>query len=267
MKTNLVGARHSVVCILGDTDSGRARTFLGTGLVVSPTVVLTCAHVLQELIELHPDQGEQLAWPFVLRGGKIYRAKGCKMSSRLDLCLLHFSQLPHTKPALPIRVGSLKNCKLSALGFDAGNRVRLTEVHDLSVIQEGISRKRNQWAQIDGGLPAGFSGAPILAGVASGWKVVGIAKAGGDAATSRMIGADAMAAFLNNQNIRIPSTVFALETKASPGSPLSNTKIMLRVGRSIKDSVVDLSGAEASAHVGDSIGKSIVRIRNQAHRR
>src|ERR1043166_3964160 len=106
MKNELFSRRHSVVPILGNTGPVRARTFLGTGIVVSPTSVLTCAHVLQELMELHPDQGEQLGRPFVQCGSTAYRAIGGNKSVQLDLCILHFSQLPNTNPVVPVRAGN-----------------------------------------------------------------------------------------------------------------------------------------------------------------
>ena len=129
------------------------------------------------------------------------------MSSKLDLCVLKVPKLPRIKPAMPVRASELRGLKLAALGFDGRDSSRVMEIHNLTVLNEGLSDNRNQWAQFIGGLPHGFSGAPVLARTEGGWRVVGMVHIGGDdALTSRMIGADPMANFLANQGTSIHDT-------------------------------------------------------------
>jgi hypothetical protein len=210
MKAGLLALYSSVIRITGSGSTCNTESFLGTGLVVSVTSVITCSHVVEGLVELSPHRGERLLRPCVLSESAAYRATGFRRHTKLDLCVLTIPGLPRALPSVPVRAGSLKGRKLVALGFDARDPDRIIEVHDLVVISEGLHHNRNQWAQIAGGLPGGFSGAPVLASTGGGWRVVGIVHLGGDGApTSRMIGVDAMASFLIATGISMSNAVLS----------------------------------------------------------
>ena len=208
MRYDLSDAYPSVVRIVARTGSSRIPIFLGTGLVVSAKRVITCAHVIRALTELHTDCGEKPEWPSVQCGSVAYRATAGSIVDKMDLCILTFARLPRTSPRTLTRTAKLKGMHLVALGFDARDPSRIMEVHDLIVLNEGLSDKRSQWAQLAGGLPRGFSGAPVLAHLRGSWRVLGMIQLGGDeAVTSRLVGADAMATFLAREGTRFSKAV------------------------------------------------------------
>src|ERR1051326_1033704 len=117
---------------------------------------------------------------------------GLAASDVLDLCSLHFDMLPGVSPAALFRTPRLTPMKLLAVGFAAGvSGARSNEIPEFETILDEKNQGWLQTAQLRGGAPDGFSGAPVFIRVSGTWRVVGMLRLGGyAAATSRLIGID-----------------------------------------------------------------------------
>ena len=254
----LSGLHNSVVRIVHSA-ARRQQTLLGTGIVVSKTSVITCRHVIEPLRELHPDHGEKFSRASVLCGAVPCRSISARASGNLDLCVLNFSELPGLKPMAFMRAGRIGNAKLSAIGY----KPRISDprvLPELRVLQEEQSKDglRLQSAQFAGGTPTGFSGAPVLAELETGWRVVGMFCLGGEESSiSSMIATDPIAEFLAGEGIEL----WIDDSPPAVDPPLTQTNARVRVGRHVEDSTLEVTGDKSLLDVGHSIRRSAVSVR------
>jgi hypothetical protein len=207
----------SVLAIMNqdDTETG---TLCGTGIVLSPTVVLTCAHLFADFqIE---DKRRSLPNVTVLCGQAAFSPSHIQISHNRDICCLRFDAIPNAVPVRLARASRLQGLEVSAVGYVAdchGPRRnlshRLKVVHELQMAESG----RLQGGQLDAGLPLNFSGGPVLARSKNTWLTVGMLQSGnGTAAKSHFIAVDLIAAFLSEHNIRVAVEELPPEPAAQP---------------------------------------------------
>jgi hypothetical protein len=191
----------SVVPIMAETGRRGDGTLLGAGIVITPTIVLTCRHVIEELDDCDFVESPLLG-EAVLCDSHLHHPTSARASNVLDLCVLHFASLPGTAPAPLARQARLTNRKLTAVGFSQQERVTQRIVPDLRVLQDELCDGLLQAAQLGSGLPGGFSGSPVLEELEGSWYVVGLLSSGGETApTSRIIAVDPIASFLAQNGI------------------------------------------------------------------
>jgi len=179
---------------------------LGTGFVVGPRQVLTCAHVVDRyhgLVVVTPDgvraevQSAAYDW--------IFDAK----SIGADYALLTTTSA--LSPAPLVWLSDITPAELARLSGQLhvqGYRARTGE-HG---IVSGLQLRGVQWldvpdsalrsAQLEGGIPAGLSGAPVLVQELQSWLVVGMMCRGGEETdVSLFFGADVLLAFLRGHGL------------------------------------------------------------------
>ncbi len=195
------------------TDVSQEPRFLGTGVLIAPDKVLTCRHVVEErdpsghgtnrpLQELEVVDTEQAS----------VVVEDVRLASQWDLALLRLSTAPLAVTAPPLLWGitlalekRLRNTALTAFGYpeidaDAlwrhpvdGQLLQLSAREDSAILTQ---------VQLSGGIPKGCSGGAVLLPLGDRWAYVGTLYLGGEhAATSRLIMADPVAAFLEQQGI------------------------------------------------------------------
>jgi hypothetical protein len=197
---------------------GERPQVLGSGIVVSPRVVLTCAHVLSSG---HSDffhrsfTEDDLFAPdeiYILDGSTTYEAVriSCREAPEQsngrvfsgDFCCVHFHQLPDLTPARLCRSRSVQGMKFRAAGFTAELLRPVSRIIpgiELIHGEHDANTGAVQSVQVNGGLPHGFSGAPVFASEMPP-VVLGMLQLGGTTSTtSRFIAVDALAKFLAAQ--------------------------------------------------------------------
>ncbi len=186
---------------------------LGTGTVLSQSVVLTCAHIfdnlpLQDGIRLPPTVATVLPkWICALAEGKPHSPARIKIEAGLDLCCLHFSDLPGAVPLRMARTPRVEGLKVVAVGYVSdlkGPRRGLTD--GLKVIHQ-LQAEQSPWlqfGQLHGGVPRGFSGGPVAVRTKSGWRVLGLLQLGQEQSTSsRFIASDPVLSLLAEHGLQI----------------------------------------------------------------
>jgi len=249
-----------IVPVVDTTTDG--RLLIGTGIVISPTDVITCKHVICPYGEMDMTAAPSVSEIGILSGGKLCHPARVRASADWDLCCLHFDSFPGASPAALFRTAKLTPIRLAATGFvDGPSGPQRREIPEFEAILEEQHEGRLQTAQLRGGAPPGFSGAPVFVRSAESRQVVGMLRLGGEqAATSRLIGADPIAKFL--AEIGLDVAVSDLPTKVQPPGK-SASKVKLRVGGTVDDSNVWLSGHDVDADIGRDLRHSDMRINGQ----
>ncbi|HTA44631.1 MAG TPA: trypsin-like peptidase domain-containing protein [Bryobacteraceae bacterium] len=197
--------------------------FLGTGIVVAPRTVLTCAHVFASSKDpdfldktfdttFGADDLFSAREVCIVDGSRTYEPLRicCRQVPDQpgepvffgDFCCVHFDQFPELIPARLGTTRSLAGRKLRAAGFTSellGPAARL--IPDMEIVQGEHNAYTNaiQYVQVSGGLPEGFSGGAVFSGNKSP-VVVGMLQTGRrTSATSRFIAVDALLEFLASQ--------------------------------------------------------------------
>lgn len=157
----------------------------GNGIVISPNAVVTCRHVIEKSHS-------------ILCGTRVCHARRVRTSRDWDLGCLFFDALPGVKPVPLYRASKVSGLPLSATGFQQDDRgLRLDRIPELTVRIQQKSRRALQAVQLNGGAPSGMSGSPVVVSAGGNQFAVGMLWLGQEqAATSRMIAADTIAAFL-----------------------------------------------------------------------
>jgi hypothetical protein len=256
------GLYKSIVPIMRATAPGCPGEFAGTGIVATPTVVITCRHVVDELVEDDSIEGSLAAAYGVFCRSLLCRVTYARRSDSWDLCCLHFDSLPGMTPAPLVRSARLANHKLAAIGFTQENSICRQVVPELKVIQEELHEGRLQAAQFGSGLPSGFSGAPVLAEAEGLWHVVGMLCLGGEtSATSKMIAVDPIASFLSREGIE---RSIADLPSAAPATHESAGKIHIGVGRDFKRNILRARGADIGMDVARDFRDSDVELNGES---
>jgi hypothetical protein len=192
----------SVLAIV-ERSSGSAIHLLGTGIAVAPNVVLTCAHVFKN--KLIRNEKTLLPEAEVCLGSKGIKPDYIRAEEKLDLCSVHFNFPPGLKPIQFFRSARLQGSRITAAGYVPDSPSRhvtrdLVVIHDLRVEDTPWVR----FGQLQGGLPHGFSGGPVIIGTKKGLRPVGMLQLGSEtSATSRFIGADLIVSFLARQGVHV----------------------------------------------------------------
>lgn len=222
---------------------------LGTGTVLSRNVVLTCTHIFdngppQAGIVLPPKPVTVLpSWICALAAGKPHSPARI-IDAGLDLCCLHFPDLPGAVPLGMARTSHVQGLEVAAAGYVSGPKGPLRGLADrLKVIHE-LQAEQSAWlqfGQLYGGVPRGFSGGPVIVRTKSGWKILGMLQLGQEQSTSsRFIASDPVLSLLAEHGLQIE----AEELKA--GSIARKTRALAsRSHMEIKNSIVIKSSTVA----------------------
>lgn len=203
MSDRLQSLFQSVVPIVADIHRCGRPELIGAGIVITPTAVITCRHVIDELHDSESAQASRLRFYGALCGSRTIRPSYASASNSWDCCVLRFDSLPGMKPAPLTRLARLVNLQVATIGFAQEERITQRRVPDLRVVQEELGGGWVQAAQIGSGIPAGFSGSPVLVEDKKSWRVVGQLSLGEETAlVSRMIGMDPIASFLSQIGIK-----------------------------------------------------------------
>src|SRR6266545_3775753 len=122
---------RSIVPIVRATETGGPWKFMATGIVVTPTVVITCKHAMEELFDDDSMEGREVEDVGALCASLVHRVTYARRSNFLDLCCLHFDNLPGMIPAPMARSARLTNRTLAAIGFPRGKSVDEHEIPEL----------------------------------------------------------------------------------------------------------------------------------------
>jgi hypothetical protein len=197
---------------------GSRRRFLGTGIVVSPNTILTCAHVFASGHSSFFDK--TFSKDDLYTAGEVSVVDGTRTYEPLriccsqvpnqcgdavffgDFCCVHFEKLPDLIPARLCRSRSLKGHELHAAGFTSellGPAARYIRGVEIVHGEHDAGTEAVQYVQVKGGVPEGFSGGAVFAGD-EGLVVVGMLQLGGrTSATSRFVAVDRLVEFLASQ--------------------------------------------------------------------
>lgn len=201
-------------------DDEQQPEFLGTGVVIAPDCILTCRHVVVEesLGAFYPEQATPTE---LLRiktgdGNKALSIKEVITDKRWDLALLRLATpLNVTTPVFLKNItrqysSYLADSQLEAFGYPG------TEYGD-SLWRQPVTPKMQSFRsesdhlaslQLDGGLPAGCSGGPVLLEYQDQQLCIGINYLGGEeAASSRLIAADIVLEFLQEHTTEPPPQI------------------------------------------------------------
>lgn len=209
-----MGRPHAVVRIVA------RGACLGSGFIVGRNAILTCAHVVHDprLGQLAPEQltvvvesapAKPSSETHQARVGQVRHRWRQAAKSSDDYALLSTLDPLEAEPLTFLE--GLTSAALAGLsghlcvhgyrgiegepGMASGLRVRGTRW-----LQEPLALLRT--AQLDGGLPAGLSGAPVLVGTTEGLSVAGMVMLGGEgAASSAFYGTDLLLAFLRAEGV------------------------------------------------------------------
>ncbi len=235
---------------------------IGTGIVISNNAVITCIHVVEKALEFDTIGDPQPSGLAVLSGKLICPATRVHVSQKWDLCCLYFDQLYGVVPTQLFRAESLRDTRLAALGFAPDmSGPRLHVIPALTAVHDEQYEGKLQATQLDGGVPGGFSGGPVLAQRVDHWRVVGMLQLGGEeAATSRMIAVDPIANFLASDGVAL--SILNLPTANPQRAPVLGQNIT--VGRNIDRSIVRMQSAQGpqDLDVGGSISDTEVVMKS-----
>lgn len=197
---------HSVLPIMRRA-AGNHSDLLGTGLVLSWSTILTCAHIFENRF-VHNGAMKLPESVVVFSNGIALQPSRIEIEETLDLCCMHFNEVVKGGPLRLVRSTRLAGMKMIAVGYVPGPKGPHRNVtRGLSVIHELQSEESGwlQFGQLRGGLPRGFSGGPVIAKTKAGLEIVGLLQLGGErAATSRFIGVDPIASFLVRNGFHAP---------------------------------------------------------------
>jgi hypothetical protein len=210
------------------------RTFLGSGLLIAPDVVLTCRHVVQQ-----PDGAGGYFDDYIPVATQV-GASGADVSGQVraadnarDLALLRLTSAS-ARPVVPFLTDLkgaaevwLRDQPWYGIGFPAEGRGEELRVYEVESVLLGLRPGSHTLAdvQLKGGLPEGFSGGPVLVRLQDGvWACLGVISLGGiRSATSRIIPADVVLEFLR-------TAVIAPATRTPPASYLAEPDERLKFG-------------------------------------
>lgn len=253
---------RSIVPVVRATANGAPGELVGTGIVVTPTVVITCGHVVDELFEGDSLEGQELDAFGVLCVSLSCRITYARRSDTLDLCCLHFDSLPEMSPAPLVRSARLTNLELAAIGFSPGEAIAQHDVPELEVIQEERYGGWLQAAQFGSGLPDGFSGAPVLAEAEGSGRIIGMLCMGGQSsATSWMLAVDPIASFLVKEGIEL--AIANLATVVPQVRPRAATTLRIRAGRDFSRNVVRVRADDIAMTAGRDFLDSDVELNHE----
>lgn len=217
------------------TEDGR---FLGTGILVSPENVLTCAHVVAGSLSLRVEKPSTAA-------GSSSEEKAPEADAEVvfprwdeelhsadsddDLALVQVAQPLATNGATFVEGLSpsalrAASGRLHVHGF--GARGALGAAHGLA-LRGSLWTQANgavRIGQTDGGVPPGLSGSPLLLWEQGEWLVAGMYYLGGDGAgQSTFYGADVLIAFLRRlgvePRVRSAACIASLQPAAEDQEP------------------------------------------------
>jgi len=256
----MIPLSHSLVAF----ESKKGARFEGTGIVVAPHAVLTCAHVLSN--------GDASLFETTFGADNVYSAGEIRASlngvwyspARIcfqqvpkktnacvytgDYCCVHFDRLPGAIPVSLCRSRRLTGNRFRAAGFTPELRgARQSSIKGVQIIQHRCDDETGtvQEVQVEGGFPEGYSGGPVFADIESAESsalVVGMLQRGGTRSTrSRFLAVDAFAEFLLEQLPGISFGIFNSDPTdpATPMPPASSPPGV--VGQRVK--MRDVSGS------------------------
>ena len=204
---------NSIVAIC---DLQSSNNLCGTGSILAPNLVLTCAHIYKREEDLEPKLQNALNSVLCFRGAK-YRPIRAALSAVPDLCCLEVQPIEGAVPLQLARAASLGKTSLTVAGFNkdqAGPRLHLIRDLQTRMGEESAEGGWLQFVQVTGGAPRYFSGGPVCARAGNGQLMIGAMYLGGESAgNSRLIAADRIAGFLAAKGFAVEVTVF------SPQSP------------------------------------------------
>jgi Trypsin-like peptidase domain len=199
------------VWAIGRYGRGHQKEFRGTGIVVSPGLILTCAHILGGQNDLMPPKTPLPGEFYACRNG--VEVAGCELYLSsicdFDLCCLRFKNLPDVEPVRLARASELGGTRLKALGYISDSKRRVLKNLLVKHDEADDADSSLQAYVLDATLPKGVSGGPVLCKAKNGWVAVGVAELGGERASiSRVIAVDRIAEFLASKNLNVPIEVF-----------------------------------------------------------
>lgn len=208
-----------VVRVLRKRKSGKP-VFLGTGFQVGAKHILTSRHVVMEprqygtsrdipvselLLDWGPDSEAIHVNQLICDTSMDLALAELKSESDRDSACFLRSVMP--KHELYLRAHDR-----FTFGYVASGRKRSLRRYKVQFDLSGFDRATGtlEDIQFHGGLPDGFSGAPILVELDGKWACVALAYLGGErAATSRLIAADPILEFLRASRLELPACVEA----------------------------------------------------------
>ncbi len=200
---------NSVVAIC---DPETLDNLAGTGSILAPNLVLTCAHIYRRETEIEPRRENALNSIICFHGAK-YRPVRAELSVALDLCCLEIQPIEGAVPLQLARAASLGKTPLTVVGFNkdyVGPRLHLIRDLQTRLGEESAERGWLQFVQVTGGAPLHFSGSPVCVRVGNSYLMIGTMYLGGESAgSSRLIATDPIAGFLAAKGLAIEVTVFS----------------------------------------------------------
>ncbi len=251
----------SIVPVVRATIRGAPPELLGTGIVISPTVVITCRHVIDELQDVSSIERPEPTTVGILRGRAVRAVTQVRASSVGDICALYV-RMREKKPAPLSRLRSVINVRLAAAGFLEDDLSFPRKVPELAAIQEHLGGEWVEGAQLGSGVPGGFSGGPVLVQAEGVWRVIGMISLGGETShTSRMIGVDPIASFLATEGSRPDVTNLP---SVGGQRPAGGGQISVRAGRDILRSSLEAQGKDISVDAGRDLRDSDLNLNGRS---
>ncbi len=183
--------------------------FLGSGTVISSTAVLTCRHVVEEVL----DEDDHKHGLYITLEGHRHEVREVKIpedSKEQDFVLLMFDELPHSNPACLARVPLLQEAQaeLVAAGYSKTENGLVRTSPLKCVIEHAVDGLVTSF-QMEGGIKDGLSGGPVLARVEDALYVVGFLRHGAiERPASSAIAVAAVETYC--QKVGVPITVVDL---------------------------------------------------------
>lgn len=209
---------NSVVAIC---DIDPSNNLAGTGSILAPNLVLTCAHIYQRPEDSEPKLQNALNSVLCFHGAK-YRPIRAALSAAPDLCCLEAQPIEGAVPLQLARTASLGKTPLTVAGFNkdqAGPRLHLIRDLQTRLGEESAEGGWLQFVQVTGGAPRYFSGSPVCARAGNGQLMIGTMYLGGESAgNSRLIATDRIAGFLAAKGFAVEVTVFSPQWSESARS-------------------------------------------------
>jgi hypothetical protein len=221
---------YSVVALRDKRDKWKALR--GTGTILTPTQVLTCKHIFEEVKGTEPSaeavQRNFKNFVFSFQG-RDYCPVCVTPSETMDLCCLEYPPIEGAVPLKMARTTSLEKTSLFTAGFNAelSGSPQLNMIRNLKSIlnQESVDGGWLQFTQVKGGAPKHFSGAPACVQSENNCLMLGIMYMGNqNSGHTRMIAVDPIANFLAQANLNVPITTFTPPPEApAPPRPDGST--------------------------------------------
>ena len=210
--------------------------FLGTAIVIAPDQILTCRHVVVErdirgLYAEAPIDTEHLLIQYG-NNAETIAPRDIITDTRWDLALLTLpSPITPAGPAFLHEVtwshsSYLKECELQAFGYPGMEDGESLRRQPVSAKMPSFQTESNRLAdlQLEGGLPAGCSGGPVLMEFQDRLLCLGIIYLGGEkSGSSRLIAADTIVAFLHKHGVEPSALVDAQQVLVPTPTTAENT--------------------------------------------